>query len=430
MRRRVPRASIRHPLAPIGRASLVAAALTAILAAHPRALRAGTEEFSTFSVETQEEDDESLIDHMLNRTPRAWRDEWEHATLAVRTAQGCLTSGQWIEQTDLKLRTSLGGRAWFGLNLIRSFDDRATYDYTDLSFHVPTRYGTGGFMFRPFHDKSRQDMALMWDVGADTSTFQMRAVFGLEDVFNNLWEFRQSRVGEASEPYLRHPWEPGLAFRLRRPTVRAEAGGRYLTPSTKQIVISVADPSLDRIRTLWGTLAWASFEAEALGLVWQVAGTDKQARSTDYAVAAPEPDGTDYRRQWWVEASARRRFGERFEAEGRWLYQDRTQYHAAPITPPRFAAVDRMLQLETQWTASSHLGVRFGGLYDRISVQQSGVTQDKSFGSRTESRLYVGLVGRFGRVSLMGVEGIELDPEPYEVWGVHDKGFLQLQATF
>ena len=26
--------------------------------------------------------------------------------------------------------------------------------------------------------------------------------------------------------------------------------------------------------------------------------------------------------------------------------------------------------------------------------------------------------------------GIELDPEPYEVWWVHDKGFLQLQATF
>jgi hypothetical protein len=28
------------------------------------------------------------------------------------------------------------------------------------------------------------------------------------------------------------------------------------------------------------------------------------------------------------------------------------------------------------------------------------------------------------------IEGIELDPEPYEVWWVHDKGFLHLQTTF
>ena len=34
------------------------------------------------------------------------------------------------------------------------------------------------------------------------------------------------------------------------------------------------------------------------------------------------------------------------------------------------------------------------------------------------------------RVSVSGVEGIELDPEPYPVWFVHDKGFLQLQAPF
>ena len=37
---------------------------------------------------------------------------------------------------------------------------------------------------------------------------------------------------------------------------------------------------------------------------------------------------------------------------------------------------------------------------------------------------------RFGRVSLQVVEGLELDREPYEVWAVHDKGFVQLQTTF
>ena len=43
----------------------------------------------------------------------------------------------------------------------------------DLSFHFPTRIGTAVVMFRPFYDKSRQDFALMWDVGSDTSAFQV-----------------------------------------------------------------------------------------------------------------------------------------------------------------------------------------------------------------------------------------------------------------
>jgi len=70
------------------------------------------------------------------------------------------------------------------------------------------------------------------------------------------------------------------------------------------------------------------------------------------------------------------------------------------------------------------------GLYDRISVAQSGAIFRQSYGSRTESRAYIGLAARFGRIVVSGVEGIELDPEPYEVWFVHDKGFLQLQAVF
>jgi hypothetical protein len=33
-------------------------------------------------------------------------------------------------------------------------------------------------------------------------------------------------------------------------------------------------------------------------------------------------------------------------------------------------------------------------------------------------------------VSLQAIEGIELDHEPYDVWFIHDKGFLHLQTTF
>jgi len=63
-------------------------------------------------------------------------------------------------------------------------------------------------------------------------------------------------------------------------------------------------------------------------------------------------------------------------------------------------------------------------------ARNSGITAPFSFGSRTETRAYLAAMARFGRVNLQIVEGIEVDHEPYEVWAVHDKGFVQLQASF
>lgn len=425
-------APIAHPRTPTASARLLAAAL--VLASWFAAPAwAGTEEFSTFNLEAEEVDDESLLDHLLNRTPHAWADEWERAPQVLRTAQGCLTSGQWLNDTDLKLRAPLGDRALFGFDLRQRDDDRYRYEFMDLSFHFPTRWGTAVAMFRPFYDKSRQDFALMWDVGSDTSVFQLRTIAGFEDLFNNIWEFRQSQVGNVSEPYLRHPYEPGLRLVVRQPWLRAEIGGRYLTPSTKRIVVSTSDESRNRIRTLWGALGWASVEVRALGFEWEARSTNHQAASSDAPWLQPQPDGRDYRRQWSVETAARRRVVERLSAEARWLYQGRTQTHAPPIGPRTFGAVDRVIQLEALWSANSRLAVRVGGLYDRVTVTQAGnwpTIPYRSYGTRVEKRAYLGLIARFGRVRLQVIEGIELDDEPYDVAGVHDKGFLQLQTTF
>lgn len=413
-------------------AAMLALAVVAATAFAAHA-RAGTEEFSTFGVEAQEEDDESLIDHLLTRTPHAWAGEWERAPQAMRSAQGCLTSGQWYNQTDLKLRAPLGERAWFGFDLNQREDDRTNYQYLDFSFHFPTRIGTVGGMFRPFHDKSRQDFALMLDLGSDTTAYELRLTAGLEDTFNNFWEFRQSRSGATSEPYLRHPWEPGLRLVIRQPGLRAEVGGRYLTLGRKHIINSYADESFNRIRTLWGALAWASVDARALGLDWELRTTNHQAASTDAPVLAPTPDAGDYRRQWSVESAVRRQLAERVSAEARGIYQERRARHGPPIGPRAFDAVDRVVQLEAVWSASRAIALRFGGMHDRITVVDDGGNVYNGFigyGTRVESRLYVGLMARFGRVSLQGIEGIELDNEPYDVAGVHDKGFLQMQTTF
>jgi hypothetical protein len=67
---------------------------------------------------------------------------------------------------------------------------------------------------------------------------------------------------------------------------------------------------------------------------------------------------------------------------------------------------------------------------DRVTVDQRGALPGFTYGTRNETRIHLGLQARFGRVLVQGVEGVELDREPYEVSFHHDKGFLQLQTTF
>ena len=74
--------------------------------------------------------------------------------------------------------------------------------------------------------------------------------------------------------------------------------------------------------------------------------------------------------------------------------------------------------------------VRAGALYDRVAFAREGVTLATSEPREKESRAYLTLAARFGKVSLEGTEGFELDLEPYQVMYHHDKGFLKLQTTF
>lgn len=407
----------------------IAFALGALLAVGwgARIASAGTEEFSTFDVLSQEEDDESLLDHFMTRSPRAWRDEWERAPQAIRSSQGCLTSGQWFIDTDLKLRSSLGRRVRFGLDLKQSESDASTYDYLDFSFKLATkRHGTMGLMFRPLYDKSRQDFAGSWEAGSDTSSLQVQVVFTLEDMFNNLWAWRQTRVGQGSEPYGRHPYEPGFHVASRHARWRAEAGGRYLTPSVKR---RIDVGTVERVTSLWGTLGYFSLEARGLGVTWEARGTNQQALSTDQTLDYLTGRHKDFRRSWSGELAARRALGPRVGAEIHWVYQERDQNLGPPLGPSAFGSIDRLLAAEVAWKFRPSLAVRTGLLYDQISVRQEG-TPHFTYGSRRESRAFVGLQARVGRVNLGIVEGIELDPEPYDVWGVHDKGFFQLQTTF
>jgi hypothetical protein len=387
--------------------------------------RAGTEEFSTFSVYAQEEDDESLIDHMLTHPERAWRDEWERSMQALRTSQGCLTSGQWFVDTQLRMRTSLGGPALFGLDVRDQESDLFAVQYFDFSFRFPTAIGTPGFMFRPMFDKARQDVALFWEAGRETSATVARFTFTFEDMFNDLFAFRQSRVGAQSEPYEKHPFEPAVWLRVRRAAWDAELNGQWLSPSIKRLAYQ-NDAQVPRVG-LWGAYGSADLVARLAGFELEALGQNRQARSSQ-DVPATGLSGLDYRRQWAVETVARHGLGPHFEGEARWLYQERHERSDSPYPDRLLDVVERVLQGEVRYRASWWVA-RAGVMHDRVSRDLQG-DYLPSYATRIESRGYFGLGGRFGKVSMDAVEGIELDPEPYDVWGVHDKAFLHLQTTF
>jgi hypothetical protein len=93
-------------------------------------------------------------------------------------------------------------------------------------------------------------------------------------------------------------------------------------------------------------------------------------------------------------------------------------------------ALDRGVALEVAGEPRDGWRTRIGVMHDRVGFARRGYLPGSTWGARRESRAYVGLEARFGRVRVQGVEGVELDHEAYEVSFHHDKGFLQLQTVF
>lgn len=406
--------------------------LALVTALAPGSAQAAAEVFTSFEVQFQENDDESLMDHFLTRAPRDWRREWEYSPSAIRTSQGCLTAGQWFIDTDLKLVTALGDRAEFGFDVRQNQTDKFAYDWIDFSFRFPTPIGKFGVLFRPLYDKSAQDLGFTWETGSDSADNQVQVQFILEDTFNNFWAFRQDGLGDESNPYTKRPYEPTLRYVHRgapgTPLERVEIGGTWLSHSVQRFTPYPGDPSYEE--SLWGALAYGQVEWNALGFGWELRGRNAQANETGRPDSLPVFDQTDYRRQWQIEGALRRNLTPRFRAEARLLYQDRTHNLYDVGRFGRFSAIDRMVVLDSYWDFTRNWTLRLGAMHNNVSVDRAGALNTFSWGSRHENRAHVGLSARFGRVSIHAVEGIELDAEAYDVWLVHDKGFLHLQASF
>ncbi|MFN8589052.1 MAG: hypothetical protein U0704_14775 [Candidatus Eisenbacteria bacterium] len=389
--------------------------------------RASVEEFATFDLARMEEDDESSLDHYLARYSPAWRAEWDSSTSAFRTSQGCLTAGLWNTEYELKTRASMGRRSYLDLQLQQVETDYAHYEWLSFDFRFLTRAGLFGVRFRPSYDKSQQDFALLWSHGDGRSPLQVEAALTVEDMFNTLWEFRQARVKDHNEPYRRHPFEPALRVVSRGDKHRVELSGAWLTPSRKHI--DDPDDSVDGSYSLWGSRFFALAERQFSR--WNIEGRLDGERALSARTYDQSPGNSRvFRRLWNGELALRRDFGARTRGELRWAYRDRQQSWAPPAGDGRLGALDRTTALEFSHRLRESFTLRTGVLYDRVGISTAGGYPGWTWGSRKESRAFVGAQARFGRIRVQGVECIELDHEPYEVTLHHDKGFLQLQTTF
>jgi len=401
----------------------------ALLAATAVPARASVEEFSTFAIAPQERDDESVLDHFLTRMPRAWRDEWQRTPGGLRTSQGCLTSGQWFVDAELKARAPLGERAWLGVGLFQSESDILDVRNLDLSFHFPQPVGSAFAIYRPDAVKAAQDFAVGWEAGSDTSVALFRATWMIEDIFNHFWAFRQTQVGDRYEPYERHPHEPAIDFAFRRPRWRLEAGGKWLTPSRQRVSSATTLEPLFT-RELWGVAAHALAERRIGPALLELRGDHRQANGHERPLAAGFAERAHFRRQWSAEGAARFEFpGARGALEARYLYQSRTEFDGPRAGATYLQIDDRVFNFEVSRELTPRIGAQLGALYHRVGVARENLTAF-SFGTRSESRVYLGLEARFGRVRVIGIEGVELDDEAYDVRLVHDKGFLKLQTVF
>lgn len=410
------------------RRGTLARLLALLLALAPRAARADVTQFASFDLERQEQDDENMLDVFLARLPDAWRRDWEQAPGGFRSSQGCLTAGQWYLVHELKTRAALGDTARFEVSLLQVHDHESIHESLHLDARFPTRrFGVLGLRFRPDFDKSQQDFALLWDLGGPTRAHELQLTFTFEDLFNSFWEFRQSQVGGESQPYVRHPFEPALRHVWRGAHHRLETNARWLTPLEQQRFDAAG--ALVQSHTLWGAEAGSQLLLHAGPWSGELALDGKQARSTDLVLGTPL-DGRVFRRRWAVEAALRREFSRTWSGELRWIHREREQSWRPPAGEGRFHAVDRMPVIEAAWQAHPDARFRFGVMRGDIDVTGADSGPASGYGTRLENRAFVGLQVRFGRLVVQGIEGIELDAEPYEVSFHHDKGFIQLQTTF
>src|SRR5262249_9725007 len=134
-------------------------------------------------------------------------------------------------------------------------------------------------------------------------------------------------------------------------------------------------------------------------------------------------DDRTERALWLADVGFRRPLSPRTTVEAHYVYQHRIEDWHPPTAIASFRALDRIGEAEVGWQAHPDWRFRAGLLYDRVGIANDGRLPGFTWFSRKESRGFLSVQARLGRVRFQGTECIELDHEAYNVTFHHDKGF-------
>ncbi len=410
------------------------------LAAPPAS--ADIEEFETWRFDLLESDDEYALDDLANTFPRRWEPSWHRASRGVRMTTGCASHEKWEMTTEIKLAETIGDRFRFEYSFekIDRFAFRTERNQVALSYRHPGGPHAGVF-YRPNFEKDFQDVGFFFGLAID-SLQELRLAYSFEDVSNNYW-MKDSYLFERDRwEYDRFPrfWDLSGRFRLGSLGSLAIQLGR-LSRTEKRV--SAAE---DRVftpryrRVLSGHRGQLSVQHESRGrfsgymdTAWKRGEIDDTPESAEQQTV---PKTTD-RTEWWI------RPGLDFRMTPNWIasvlieYRERREESRTPAAPSGryfYSAVSRIYQVSLLWRAHKNLNVDLGFARNGLRLRP---TEDPDWSShahteprRSERRLFVALEVVAADVRFRVIESVELDRERYRVVGIHDKGFVQLMATF
>jgi hypothetical protein len=393
---------------------------------------ASLEEFETWDLGAAELDDEYGMDRFFAAFTPEWQRAWRSAAEGARVSLGCVTRERWEMLTEVRLRRLFHERARFRYSFVQ--ENRLTVDNQQHFFGVEVKardFWIGGYA-RPQAVKERHDFGLTlrraWPSG-----YELGVALSLENALSDFWTERSFLEERERVDHL----DEGLEWRLE--------GARRWSERRWLRATAVILPEFGRQVEPVPSLGEPDYRLIVDGTAVELEGETVLGRDTDLTAGAlrkearrarfpREGTASDFRRLTWAFSG---RLGHPLHGawRARWgllARRSREEQTVFDADPYRLRVRELVATAGLERPLLSWLRVDFGYGYQDVNVDTSGIESAIPFthGTRSESRLYIAGDFNVQGVRLRLIETLEVDGEAYDVVGVHDKGFVQIQATF
>ncbi len=420
--------------------ALVVPPLVLLLALSPGAALASLEQFDFWDLGAEEADDEYGLDAYFTSFSPEWNRRFRRAETGARTSLGCVTRERWEMLAQVHIHRDLGTRARFAYDYYE--EDRLSIVDLQHRFGFEVALGgtwVGGFA-RPRAAKELHDFGLTlrrdWPAG-----YRAAVAISYENALNNFWTERSFVIERVRIDHLNRARELSFGGGRRWSERRAILLGidvlpelrRTITPppSTGEAAIRrTVDGSDILLRGELDITPRTQLDCRLRRKQSRVAETEAAPGAADQASAIP----FDLRRLAW---SARAELVHPLPApwQAAWmlgLRRNREEDAASGPDPYRLRVLDVNGAVGITHPLFSWLTANAGYAFSSVNVEQSGPIERRRFthGTRGEQRIYLAANFAFRGVRVRLVETLELDGESYDVVGVHDKSFIQIQGAF